>query len=156
MECLFQLFQVFGGNGVVSGEDVVHHFGAFKEVGDDDRRVQVVVHGFVALGTQGFRIYRRGCCRCNLVQSMYGIHQSGQTLFGGLQGFVAEVHRAAVVRLQGEEADGHRAVCLFQHGVRAGEQLFQGDEVAVALAHFLSVHSQHVVVHPVVHHVVTL
>lgn len=87
---------------------------------------------------------------------MDGIHQSCQSLFGGLQGFVAEVHRAAVVCLQGEEADGHRRVGLFQQGVRAVEQLFEGDEVSVALAHLLPVDGEHVVVHPVVYHVIAL
>ena len=77
------------------------------------------------LGTQGFHVYGGGCSRGNLVQSMYSIHQSCQSLFGGLQRFVAEVYRTAVVGLQGEEADGHWAVGLLQHGVCAFEELFQ-------------------------------
>ena len=38
----------------------------------------------------------------------------------------------------------------------AGEELFQCDEVAQRLAHLLSVDGDHVVVHPVVYHVVAL
>ncbi len=76
--------------------------------------------------------------------------------FGGLQSFVAEVYRTAVVGLQGEEADGHWAVGLLQHGVCAFEELFQCDEVTVRLTHFLSVHGQHVVVHPIMYHIFPL
>mgnify|MGYP007099753896 CR=1 FL=1 len=67
---------------------------------------------------------------------MNGIHQSCQPLFGCLQSFVAEVYRAAVVRLQNEEADGHRAVGLRQQLVRARKELFQCDEVAELLPIF--------------------
>ncbi len=66
---------------------------------------------------------------------MYSIHQSCQSLFGGLQSFVAEVYRTAVVSLQDEEADGHRAVGLLSI-VCAVEELFQCDEVAVDLPIF--------------------
>ena len=38
----------------------------------------------------------------------------------------------------------------------AGEELFEGDEVAQRLAHLLSVDGYHVVVHPVFHHLVAL
>ena len=87
---------------------------------------------------------------------MYSIHQPCQSLFGGLQRFVAEVYRTAVVGLQGEESDGHWAVGLLQHGVRTFEELFQCDEVTVRLTHFLSIHGQHVVVHPIMYHIFSL
>ena len=58
--------------------------------------------------------------------------------------------------LQDEETDGHRAVCLLQALVRALEELRQRDEVAEALAHLLPVDGNHVVVDPVMHHVVAL
>src|SRR5690554_7457627 len=41
-------------------------------------------------------------------------HQTLQSLAGGLQGFVGEVHRAAVVGLEDEEADGHGTVGLLR------------------------------------------
>ena len=58
--------------------------------------------------------------------------------------------------LENEETDGHRAVSLCQRFVGAGEELIQCDEVAEAFTHFLSVDGYHVVMHPVMHHVIAL
>ena len=69
----------------------------YEAMNDDLNSPIVIIHGFVTLGTQGFQVYGGGCSRGNLVQSMYSIHQSCQSLFGGLQSFVAEVYRTAVV-----------------------------------------------------------
>ena len=52
--------------------------------------------------------------------------------------------------LEYEETDSHRAVGLLQNLVGAVEQLVEGDEVVVALAHLLAVDGYHVVVDPVV------
>ena len=58
--------------------------------------------------------------------------------------------------LQDEEADGHGRIGLAEQRVVAREELRQRDEVVVRLAHLLAVDGYHVVVHPVVHHLVAL
>ncbi len=55
-----------------------------------------------------------------------------------------------------EEADGHRRERLLERLVVAGEELLERDEIAERLAHLLSVDGYHVVVHPVLHHLVAL
>jgi hypothetical protein len=51
MEGLFQLFQVFGCNGVIACNDIVYHSGTIEEMGYYNRRIQIIVHGFIAFGT---------------------------------------------------------------------------------------------------------
>ena len=58
--------------------------------------------------------------------------------------------------LQDEETYGHWAVWLSQFLVFAREELRQRDEIVVALSHFLTVDGNHVVVHPIVNHLVSL
>ena len=58
--------------------------------------------------------------------------------------------------LKNEEADGHRRVGLLQQFVCSLEELVECDEVVVALAHLLSGDGNHVVVHPILHHLVSL
>jgi len=87
---------------------------------------------------------------------VYSIHKPCQTFFCSLQGFIAEIYRTAIVGLENEETDGHRAVSLCQRFVGAGEELIQCDEVAEAFTHFLSVDGYHVVMHPVMYHVIAL
>ena len=53
--------------------------------------------------------------------------------------------------LKDEEADDHGREGLLQLGMTAGEEVFKGDEVIVALAHLLALNGNHVVVHPGVH-----
>ena len=60
------------------------------------------------------------------------------------------------MRPEDEEAYSHRAVGLLERGVASGEELLQCDEVAERLAHLLPVDGYHVVVHPVLHHLVAL
>ena len=60
------------------------------------------------------------------------------------------------MRHEDEEADGHRTVGLRQILVAACEEFVQRDEVSQALAHLLAVDRDHVVVHPVAHHITTL
>jgi len=60
------------------------------------------------------------------------------------------------VCLQDKESYGHRAVSLSQQFVRAAEEFIQRDEVSETLAHLGAVDGDHVVVHPVVNHIVTL
>jgi hypothetical protein len=58
--------------------------------------------------------------------------------------------------MENEEADGHGRCKPVQLSWLAGEELLKGDEVAERLAHLLAVDGNHVVVHPVVHHLVAL
>ena len=58
--------------------------------------------------------------------------------------------------LQDEEADGHRAISLCEVLILTSEEFKQRDEIAQALAHFLAVDGNHVVVHPVAHHIIAL
>ena len=37
MECFFQVFQVFGGDGGIAGNDIVYNAGAFEKLCDDNR-----------------------------------------------------------------------------------------------------------------------
>ena len=45
---------------------------------------------------------------------------------------------------------------MLQCGVIAREELLEGDEVASALRHLLAVHRDHIIVHPVLDHRLTL
>ena len=58
--------------------------------------------------------------------------------------------------LQDEEADRHCRIGLAQHRMIARKELIQRDEVAQRLTHLLAVDGDHVVVHPVVNHVIAL
>jgi len=131
MECLFQVFQVFGSNGIITCNDIVNHSGSIEEVSNDYRSIQIIIHGFITLFTHSFHIYAGCSRRDDFFQSVYGIHHSAQPFFCSLQSFVAEVYRTAVVSLQDEEADGHRAVSLCQQLVCAVEELIQIDEVTI-------------------------
>ena len=56
MESFFQLFQVFSGDRCIAGNDVINDAGTFEKLCDDNWSIQVVIHGFVAFGTQLFYI----------------------------------------------------------------------------------------------------
>ena len=58
--------------------------------------------------------------------------------------------------LKNEETDGHRTVSLRQAFVLTAEELCQSNEITQTLAHLLPVDGNHVVVHPIVHHVAAL
>ena len=85
-----------------------------------------------------------------------GIHEACKTFLAGLQGFVAEIDGASIVRLEDEEADGHRRISLREQFVATVEEFVERNEVAQRLAHLLSVDGDHVVVHPIMYHVVAL
>ena len=120
---------------------------------DDDGRVHVVAHGLLAARAQPADVDGRGAVGgCELGEPFGGFKESLEALLGGLQGLVAEVHRAAIVCLKDEEADCLRAISLRQQRMATGEELLQGDGVAERLAHLLPVVSDHVVVHPPAHH----
>ena len=53
--------------------------------------------------------------------------------------------------LQDKETDGHRGIGLLEHIVFSRKELVQGDEIPQRFAHFLSLDSDHIVVHPIFH-----
>ena len=55
------------------------------------------------------------------------------------------------MRLENEETNRHRSVCLLQLRVLALEKLGKSDEIAERLAHLLSVDGNHIVMHPIMH-----
>ena len=55
-----------------------------------------------------------------------------------------------------EETDGHWRISLLQTVVIASEELLQGNEVTQALTHLLTIDGNHIVVHPVMNHLVAL
>ena len=71
----------------------------------------------------------RSCSGCHLPQVLCRLHHPPEPFLCGLQGLVAEIKRAPVVRLQDEEPHCHRAVRLGKKLVRPAEKLLQGDEV---------------------------
>ena len=147
-------------------DELVDDGAGLEQVTDDLRRGQVVVHGVVAALAEGlddalrFGVTLRlpsfgGSEGGNAREVGDGVHQLFQALLGGQQGFVGEVDGAAVVGTEHEEADGHRRVCLLEQRMVAGEELLQRDEVVVRLTHLLAVDGQHIVVHPVLHGLMT-
>ena len=54
--------------------------------------------------------------------------------------------------LQNKETNGHRRIGLVQFRVIAGKELLQRNEIAKTFSHLLAVDRDHVVVHPVAHH----
>ena len=121
---------------------------------------EVVVHSVVALLAQ--LAYELVSClvalgRCsNTVEVVDTVHELLKSLLRCLQSLVREIYGSAVVSREYEEAYGHRRIGLLQVLVVASEELFKGDEVAERLAHLLTVDGNHVVVHPVVYHLVAL
>ena len=158
MKCFFQVFQVFGGDGGIAGNDIVYNAGAFEKLCDDNRCIQVVIHCFVAFSAQFFHVDSLWSCRWGsyLIQCVNGFHQTLQAFFGCLQCFIAKVYRAAVMSLQDEETDCHWCIGLRQQLMSTGEEFVQSDEVAKWFTHLGSVDGNHVVVHPVVNHVIAL
>ena len=127
---------------------------------DDQRRGEVVVHGFVAFCAQllhNLLRLRIALVRYrHAVEVAYAVHKPFKAFLTGLESLVGEVDSAAVVGRKDEETYRHRTVSLLQRRMAAREELLQCDEVAEALAHLLPVDGYHVVVHPVVHHLVAL
>ena len=153
---------IFLDAGLLVDEGVQYTAG-IKQVADYHGRCHIVVHGVVAVLAQGVHILHLhpglSLHLLSFLQALQGlptVHQTCQTLLGALQGLVAEVHRTAVVGLQDEEADGHGRVSALQTLVLSGKELGQGDEVVVRLAHLLAVDGNHVVVHPIGHHGMSL
>ena len=143
---------VFGGQRHQSGRRPVDGFHAFKQGGNQDGGVEVVVHRCRALRPKrggvkrGFSV-RRG----QFGQGIHGLFQLGKALFGRLQGFVAEVQGACVMAHQHEEPHRHRRVALVEQFVVSGDEFVGGETIAFGLGHLPAIHRQHVAVHPVVH-----
>ena len=81
-------------------------------------------------------------------------HASVETFSLAFRASLEKSTGARVMCRDHEEADGHGRISLVETGVGAFEELLQRDEVAQTLAHLLSVDGEHVVVHPVVYHLV--
>ena len=141
-------------------EDRVYDVGCLEEVAYNERSLQVVVHSVIALLAESFDKFVSllvAVCRwLNAFQVVNGCHKTLVALLSGFQGIVGEVNRSAVMSRENEETDSHRRVSLVEGRMVAGEELIQCDEVAERLTHFLSVNGYHVVVHPVLHHLVAL
>ena len=78
-----------------------------------------------------------------------------QTFLCGFEGFGREIYGRAVMSLQDEETNHHRTKRLAQQGVLTVKELLQGNEVIVALTHFLTRDRDHVIMHPVVYGLMT-
>ena len=114
--------------------------------------VEVIVHGRDESALAGRQVVRKGgkiAGRAFAPGEQMGIGaahaQRGiQALPAGrcgLQGLGGEIERFAVVRLQHEQPQGHRADARFEQGA-------DGGEVAERFAHLLPAHIHHAVVQP--------
>ncbi len=152
LERLPQFFQI---DGRESGLAVFHGIdgaGGVEEVRDHDRRIKIVVHRVVTLPPETDHVDGRVLRGRQFHQVAVSFHQAGQSLLGGAEGVVAEIDGAAVVGLEDEETDRHRRVGLFERRMIAGKELVERNEIAKTFAHLLPVDGDHVVVHPIMHH----
>ena len=160
MEHLGEGFESLGGDGLLPVDKTVDDAAGIEKVADADGAVEVVVHRLVALLLEFLCIFDSDggllAHRLDAFKLLDGIHQAVEALLGSLQGIVAEVDGRTVVGLEEEEADGHRGVCLLEEGMVSGEELVEGDEVVVRLAHLLPGNGNHVVVHPILYHGMSL
>ena len=125
-------------------------------MGDNDRRTQIIVHRLVTTFANGFHIDRGNFGRLDLREVVPPFEHTLQGLFRCLQGLVAEIDRAAIMRLQDKEAYRHRRIRLLQQFVITGEELVERNEVTQRFAHLLPVDGNHIVMHPIVHRLVPL
>lgn len=122
---------------------------------DGDRRIQVVAEGLIDVVDEGLHFPGERSLRFARNDTFPGtqfptrLHEALVAFFRGLEGFVGEVQGAAVVGLEDEETDRHRAVGALQFGMVAAEEFREGDEVPEGLAHLLPVDGNHVVMDPV-------
>ena len=59
------------------------------------------------------------------------------------------------MRLQDEETDDHAGERLAEQRMLTRIELLEGDEIIIRLTHFLTGNRDHIIVHPVVHRVMT-
>ena len=140
--------------------ELVHHGASLKQMAYNLRCGEVVVHRLITFCcqrcSQAVSVGIAFCCHLHPVEVGKTVHQTLQTLLACHEGVVGEVDGAAIVGRENEEANGHGRVGLRERLVCAFEELLERYEVAKALAHLLSVDGEHVVVHPVVDHLVAL
>ena len=89
-------------------------------------------------------------------QVVDGRHQPLITLLSGLQSLIREVDGATIVGREDEEAYRHWRVSLVERRMITRKELLQSNEIAERFSHFLAVDGNHIIVHPVLHHLVAL
>ena len=141
-------------------EGCVDYVASLEEVADDKLSLEVIVHRIVAALAQFayelLHLIIALLSHRHTLQVVQTIHQALQSLLAGLQCIVREVYGAAVVGREDEETDGHWRISLLQTVVIACEELLQGNEVTKTLTHLLTIDGNHIVVHPVMNHLVAL
>ena len=133
---------------------------SLEEVADDKLSLEVIIHCIVAalaqLAYELLHLLIALLSHRHTLQVVQTVHQALQSLLASLQGIIREIYCAAVVSREDEEPDGHWRISLLQTVVIACEELLQGNEVTQALTHLLTVDGNHIVVHPVMNHLVAL
>ena len=141
-------------------EGCIDDVASLEEVADDELSLEVIVHRIVAALAQfAYKLLHLLIALLShrhTLQVVQTIHQALQALLASLQGIVREIYCAAIVSREDEETDGHWRISLLQTVVIASEELLQSDEVAKTLTHLLTVDGNHIVVHPVMNHLVAL
>ena len=141
-------------------EGCVDYVASLEEIADNELSLEVIVHRIVAalaqLAYKLLHLLIALLSHRHTLQVVQTIHQALQSLLASLQGIVREVYGAAVVSREDEETDGHWRISLLQTVVIASEELLQSDEVTKTLTHLLTVDGNHIVVHPVMNHLVAL
>ena len=92
-------------------------------MGDNNWRIQVVIHRLVALFPYIFHLNGRCCGWFQLLQTCISVQQSRHSFLCSLQSFVAKVHCAAIMRLQNKETDCHGRIRLLQFLMRTSKEL---------------------------------
>ena len=153
MEHALQFVDVGLRHGGVAVVHLIDYPASVEQCGNHIWRVQVVVHRFGATLAVVFEFSRCGVGGLEVAKSVPAVHHSLVSLFRRLESLVREVNGATVVGLKNKEANGHWGVGLVEAWVVAAEELGEGDEVAKRFTHLLTVDGNHIVVHPVAHHV---
>ena len=160
MHHLLEFLQTISTDATLMVHKVIDGVASLEQMADNYLRLKIVVHGIVTLLAKFFhhlfRLRITLVCSLNAVEIGNTVKQALQSFLGSLQRVVREVNRAAIVGRKDKEADGHGRIGLVKIFVGTRKELFQRDEVTQRLAHLLSVDGNHVVVHPVFHHVVAL
>ena len=138
----------------------IDNMASLEKVTDDKLGLEVIVHRIIAtlaqLCYELLHLLVALLSHRHTLQVVQTIHQALQSLLTGLQGIIREIYCAAIVSREDEETDGHWRISLLQTVMIACEELLQSDEVAQALTHLLTVDGNHVIMHPVVNHLIAL
>ena len=141
-------------------EKCIDEMTSLEKIADNERSLQVVVHCFIATLAEslyefvGFSI--TVAAHRNAIKVVKSIHQSFIPFLGSLQSLIGEVDSTAIMRRKDEETNCHRRIGLRETRMISREELLQSNEVSKALSHLLTIDRNHVVMHPIVHHLVTL